>query len=154
MFHYRTQFCKYKHTFTYFAYICSSKGKLWTFLSSLPWKVPSLIHLFVGYLENITYKYSFLENHKSHIERFHHIFKRDPIALFFPSPGKHTHLTQFKYELSIELNKYIFLFQLNSDRFFLMRKDGLEKLHLYQIEDRGRQKQDQDCFLGFGRASK
>lgn len=38
-------------TFTYFAYICSSRGKLWTFLSSLAWKVPNLIHLFVGYLE-------------------------------------------------------------------------------------------------------
>lgn len=39
-------------TLTYFAYICSSRGKLWTFLSSLAWKVPNLIHLFVGYLEN------------------------------------------------------------------------------------------------------
>lgn len=42
---------QYWVTFTYFAYICSSRGKLWTFLSSLAWKVPNLIHLFVGYLE-------------------------------------------------------------------------------------------------------
>lgn len=68
-----------KITFTYFAYICSSKGKLWTFLSSLPWKVPSLIHLFVGYLENknkcIMYSFS---SHVKHTE-----FKKQAFKLIF-----------------------------------------------------------------------
>lgn len=37
-------------TLTYLAYSCSSKGKLCTVRSSRAWKVPSLIHLLVGYL--------------------------------------------------------------------------------------------------------
>lgn len=83
-------------TLTYFAYICSSKGKLCTFRSSLPWKVPSLIHLFVGYLQNI--KNMFFKNYKPHIERFHHIFK---IQFFF--------LSRWTCWLNSLIHKYIHL---------------------------------------------